>query len=128
MRLYFVIPGSILILAGIFLIGLTRTTPVPEQVYPSPNTAVEFINRGRLYEKRGDYEAALADYAQATQLDTTDSTAYLEQAAALAALNRQTEAIETYEIAKQLELQQGRSSRLIDYLIEQQQQQLENQH
>ncbi len=127
MRLFIIIPGSTLVLIAILLIGVTRRTPDPETLYPSPQNAEEFLSRGKLYEKYGDYEQALMDYVQAAKLDQSNSSAYLGQAAALSALNRHAEAIEKYEIVRKLDQQSGLGTRMVDLLIQSEREELQKQ-
>jgi tetratricopeptide (TPR) repeat protein len=125
MRVVVVIPGFVLLLVAIFFIGVTRGTPDPETLYPSPKNVEEFLSRGRLYEKHKKYEQALADYTQAAKLAPSNSSAYLGQAAALSALNRHAEAIAKYQIVRQLDQQNGFSTRMTDLLIESEQKNLQ---
>ncbi|MEM9149486.1 MAG: tetratricopeptide repeat protein, partial [Cyanobacteria bacterium P01_F01_bin.3] len=76
------------------------------------------LKRGKLYEKAGNYEKALADYTQAQQLDPSDSSTYLGQGSVLSAMDQPDDAIEKYLIVREIDLQNDRSTRLIDYLIE----------
>ena len=124
MRCVIIIPGSFLLLVWVFLLGVTRTTPIPEKVFPAPKNAREFIRRGQLYEKHGQLAKALADYTQATRLEPKNGTALLDQASLLAALNRPGEAIQKYQTLKKLDQQKGQNTALIDYLIQEQQQKL----
>lgn len=124
MRFVIILPGSLLLLAGVVLIGITRPTSTPETVFPAPRTATEFLRRGKLYQQQGDVEKALADYVQAAKLEPENSTAYLYQASALSSLNRPAEAIQQYQLVKQLEQQKGQSFALTDYLIQEQQKKL----
>ena len=124
MRFVIVIPSSLLLLIAIFMIGSTRGPYKPQTVYPAPNTAEEFLKRGRLYEQEGNYEKALSDYLQAEQLTPEDSSVYLGQGSSLSALNQPDEAIEKYRIAREIDLRNGQSTRLIDYLIEKEEENL----
>lgn len=127
MRFVIVIPGFALLLIVIFFIGVTRGTPDPETVYPSPKNVKEFLSRGRLYEKHGQYSEALADYTQAAKLDPSNTSAYLGQGAALSALDRHSEAIEKYQIVRRFDQQSGFGTRMIDLLIESERKELQKQ-
>jgi tetratricopeptide (TPR) repeat protein len=124
MRFVIIIPGSLLLLVWIFLIGVTRTTPIPEKMYPHPKNAQEFLSRGQLYERHDKLEQALADYTQAVKLEPKNSIALLRQASMLAALNRPEEAIQKYQIVKRLDQEKGYSTALTDYSIQEQQKKL----
>jgi cytochrome c-type biogenesis protein CcmH/NrfG len=124
MRFVIVIPGTLFLLGGILLIGITRTTPIPDQVFPSPKTAAEFVSRGELYEKHNKLEKALADYEQATKLEPSNSKALLSQASMLGILERPEAAISKYQLLKQLYQQKGDDTAMIDYSIREQQQKL----
>jgi tetratricopeptide (TPR) repeat protein len=125
MRFVIVIPGTLFLLGGVLLIGITRTTPIPEQVFPAPKTAAEFISRGDLYERHDKLEKALADYEQATKLEPANSTAFLSQASMLGALERPTAAITKYQQLKQRYQKNGDDTAMIDYFIQEQQQKLQ---
>jgi tetratricopeptide (TPR) repeat protein len=125
MRFVIVIPGTLFLLGGVLLIGITRTTPIPEQVFPAPKTAAEFVSRGELYEKHDKLEKALADYDQAAKLEPTSSTILLYQASTLGMLNRPEAAISKYQQLKQLYQQKGDDMSMIDYFIQEQQQKLQ---
>jgi tetratricopeptide (TPR) repeat protein len=124
MRFFIFIPGSFFVLLIVFLIGGTRQPLPPEELYPAPKNVKEFLRRGELYEKQGDYEKALADYIQAKKLDPSNDDAYNGQASALSALNRHAEAIEKYKIVRQIRQQNGKDYKLIDYFIQQEEQKL----
>jgi tetratricopeptide (TPR) repeat protein len=125
MRFVIVIPGTLFLLGGILLIGITRTTPIPEQVFPTPKTAKEFISRGELYEKHDKLEQALADYDQAAKLEPKNSTILLNQASTLGMLNRPEAAITKYQKLKQLYQQKGDDTKMVDYFIQEQQKKLQ---
>lgn len=124
MRFVILIPGSLLLLVWVFLIGITRTTPAPEKLYPTPKTAAAFVSRGQLYEEHGNLERALADYTQATRLEPKNSQALLYQASTLAMLNRPAEAIQKYQTLRKLYQQKDHDTKLIDYSIQEQQRKL----
>ena len=44
----------------------------------SPKTAIAFLNRGAAYEKLGDVQKALADYKNATELDSANEAPKVE--------------------------------------------------
>lgn len=105
MRFFIILRGYGLLLVVIFFVGLTQPKLKPEDL-DSPTTAKEFMARGKLYAKRGDYEQALADFNHAEQLQPRDRLAiynsiYRNQAEALSELNRPAEAIEKYQQLKQ---------------------------
>ncbi len=126
MRLFIIIPSSVLLAIAIFFLGMGHN-PRPETVFPNPKNAKEWIARGELYKQREDYDRALADYIQAAKLEPDNSSAYLGQASALSGMKRHAEAIEKYQIVRQLDQQKGFSTRLVDSLIEFQQEQLKQQ-
>jgi tetratricopeptide (TPR) repeat protein len=117
MRFAIIVPGSLILLIAIAVIGASRGTPEPIDLYPTPENAEEFLRRGELYEEAGDYEKALADYAQAEQLNSDDSSVYLGQGASLSALNQPAAAVEKYLIVREMDLRNGRSTYIIDDLI-----------
>jgi tetratricopeptide (TPR) repeat protein len=130
MRFVIFIPGSFFILLIVFLIGVTRQPSPPEELYPTPRNVKEFLRRGELYKKQGNYEKALADYIQAAKFDPDSTDAYRGQALSLSALDRHAEAIEKFKIVKQIRQQNGEDHKLIDYLIQREEQDLQksNQH
>jgi tetratricopeptide (TPR) repeat protein len=117
MRFVIVIPGSLILLIAIAVIGASRETPEPQTLYPTPQGAKEFLRRGELYEKAGDYEKALSDYEQAALLEPENSDTYLEQGSVLSALNQPAAAIEKYLIVKEIDQQNGTSTRIVEDLI-----------
>ena len=124
MRFVIIIPGSLVVLAAVFIIGISRKTPSPQTLYPAPQSAEEFLKRGELYEKAGKYENALSDYEQATQLNPDDSDGYLAQGSVLSALGQPDAAIENYLRVKTIDQQKGVSTDLLDYLIEKEKEKL----
>jgi tetratricopeptide (TPR) repeat protein len=118
MRFVIVIPSSLILLAAVFIIGSTRKTPRAHVVYPAPSTAEEFLKRGELYEKEGNYEKALSDYVQAEKLDPNDSSVYLNQGSVLSALEQPDAAIEKYLIVKEIDQRNNLPTHMIDYLID----------
>lgn len=88
-------------------IGFSRSNLPPDQVVSSPATAQDFMHRGNLYWKRGDYEAALADYTQVTQLEPGEESGYMRQGMALDALEREEEAIATFQQARAIAQNNG---------------------
>ena len=125
MRFFIFIPGSFFVLLIVFLIGVTRRPSPPEELYPVPQNVKEFLRRGELYEKQGDYEKALADYVQAAKLEPNNSSAYLGQASSLSGLDRHAEAIKKYKIVKQLDQANGQGTHIVDYLIQREQEELQ---
>ncbi|MEO1396075.1 MAG: tetratricopeptide repeat protein [Cyanobacteria bacterium J06634_5] len=117
MRFFIIVPSSLIVLTIIAIIGANQGTFDPQELYPTPENAEEFLRRGELYEETGEYEKALADYNQAEQLVPNDSDVYLGQGASLAALNQPAAAIEKYLIVKDIDQQEGRSTHIIDDLI-----------
>jgi tetratricopeptide (TPR) repeat protein len=124
MRFVIVIPGSLILLAAIAVIGASRETPDPMTLYPTPQNAEEFFERGELYEKAGDYEKALSDYGQVVQLTPDDSDGYLGQGSVLSAMNRPKAAIEKYLIVKEIDQRDGASTRMVEYLIDKEREKL----
>jgi tetratricopeptide (TPR) repeat protein len=118
MRFVILVPSSLILLAAIAVIGASRETPDPHVLYPTPQNAEEFFERGELYEKAGDYEKALSDYSQVVQLTPDDSDGYLGQGSVLSAMNRPDAAIEKYLIVKEMDQRDGASTRMVDYLID----------
>jgi tetratricopeptide (TPR) repeat protein len=124
MRFVILIPGSLILLAAIAVIGASRETPDPKTLYPMPQNAEEFFERGELYEKAGDYEKALSDYDQVVQLTPDDSDGYLGQGSVLSAMNRPDAAIEKYLTVKEIDQRDGASTRMVDYLIDKEREKL----
>lgn len=124
MRFFIVLPGSLIALIAIAIIGSSRGTPEPQTLYPEPEGVEEFLRRGDLYKKAGDYEQALSDYEQAERLDPDNSDVYLSKGSALSGLEQPAAAIENYLIVREIDLQAGRSTHLIDELIRQEKQDL----
>jgi tetratricopeptide (TPR) repeat protein len=121
MRFFIILRGYGLLLVVIFFVGLTQPKLKPEDL-DSPTTAKEFMVRGKLYAKRGDYEQALADFNQAEQLQPRDRLAiynsiYRNQAEALSELNRPAEAIEKYQKLKQKQQEDDLSTTNTDQKI-----------
>jgi tetratricopeptide (TPR) repeat protein len=117
MRFVILIPGSLILLAAIAVIGASRETPDPKTLYPMPEGAEEFLRRGELYEDAGNYEEALSDYEQAALLEPDNSDVYLEQGSVLAALDQPEAAIEKYLIVKEIDQKNGVSTRIVEDLI-----------
>lgn len=124
MRFVIIIPGSLVVLVAVVIIGISRKTPSPQTLYPAPQSAEEFLKRGGLYEKAGKYENALSDYEQAIQLSPDDSDGYLAQGSVLSALDQPDVAIENYLRVKAIDQQKGVSTELVDYLIEKEKEKL----
>jgi tetratricopeptide (TPR) repeat protein len=124
MRFVIMIPGSLILLVAIAIIGASRETPDPQMLYPTPQNAEEFFERGELYEKAGDYEKALSDYNQVVQLTPDASDGYLGQGSVLSAMNRPDAAIKKYLIVKEIDQQNGTSTRMVEYLIEKEREKL----
>ena len=124
MRFFIVLPGSLIALIAIAIIGSSRGTPEPQALSPAPEGVEEFLRRGELYEKAGSYEKALSDYEQAERLDPDNSDVYLGKGSALSGLEQPAAAIENYLIVKEIDIQKGRSTRLIDELIAREQEDL----
>jgi tetratricopeptide (TPR) repeat protein len=121
MRFFLILRGYGLLLIIIFFIGLTQPDLKPEDL-DSPATAKDFVYRGELYAEQGDYEKALADFNQAEQLRLRDylgiyHSIYLNQAKALTALNRPTEAIEKYQKIKRRQQEDELSTTYVDRKI-----------
>ncbi|MEL7358224.1 MAG: tetratricopeptide repeat protein [Cyanobacteria bacterium J06560_6] len=124
MRFLIILPSSLLVLVAIAIIGSNRRTPDPQTLYPAPQSSEEFLERGELYEKAGDYDQALSDYEQAVQLNPNDSDGYLGQGSVLSALNRPDAAIENYLTVKEIDQQNGVSTRIVEYLIDKEKEKL----
>jgi len=67
------------------------------QKYPKDSAA--YIERGRAYDKMGQYEDALVDYSQALELDPKSARPLVYKAGALQALGRTKEAQSTLGLA-----------------------------
>lgn len=117
MRFFIIIPSSLIGLVIIAFIGANQRNFDPQELYPTPKNAKEFLRRGELYEKAGEYEKALADYTQAEQLSPDDSNVYLEQGSVLAALGQPQAAIEKYLIVTEIDQRNGVSTRIVEDLI-----------
>lgn len=117
MRFVVVVPGSLILLMLVAVIGAGRGTPEPQTLYPEPEGVKEFLRRGELYEDVGEYEKALSDYEQATRLEPDNSNTYLGQGAVLSALDQPAAAIEQYLIVKEIDQQNGISTRIVEDLI-----------
>ena len=117
MRFVIVVPGSLILLMLIAVIGAGRGTPEPQVLYPEPQGAKEFLRRGELYEDAGEYEKALSDYEQAARLEPDNSDTYLEQGSVLSALDQPAAAIEKYLIVIEIDQQNGVSTRIVEDLI-----------
>ncbi|MEM8502418.1 MAG: tetratricopeptide repeat protein [Cyanobacteria bacterium P01_D01_bin.1] len=117
MRFFIIIPGSLIGLVIIAFISATQRNFDPQELYPAPENAKEFLRRGELYEKAGEYEKALADYTQAEQLSPDDSNVYLGQGASLSALGQPAAALDKYLLVREMDRREGRSTYLIDDLI-----------
>ena len=118
MRFFIVLPSSLIVLIAVLVIGASRKTPEPQTLYPDPEGAEEFLRRGELYERAGDYEKAFSDYEQAALLEPENSVAYLEQGSVLAALGKSEAAIEKYLIVKEIDRENGVSTQIVEDLIE----------
>lgn len=124
MRFVIVLPSSLIALIAIAIVGGGRGIPEPQELYPEPNGVEEFLRRGELYRKAGNYEKALSDYERAERLDPENSDVYLGKGSTLSGLEQPAAAIENYLIVKEIDIQKGRSTRLIDELIAREQEDL----
>lgn len=61
----------------------TCTRAIREETMTRPNRAATYVNRGVLRMRNGDYDSAIADYAEAVRLQPELGAAYLNQGAAL---------------------------------------------
>jgi len=110
-------------------IGIEQGNTPPEKIIVHPKTADEFLRRGSLYKKNGNYEKALQDFNQAVALRPNDEDGYIHQGLALRGLNRPEDALQKYQKAKEIAQAQGvypkggtashrNSVQVIDYLIQ----------
>jgi tetratricopeptide (TPR) repeat protein len=102
-------------------IGFEQGNTPPEKIISQPKTADEFLRRGNLYEKNGNYENALKDYTQATTLRPNDERGYIRQGLALEGLNRPQAALQKYQKAKEIAQAQDDRNEIehADFLIQQ---------
>lgn len=102
-------------------IGIEQGNAPPEKIISQPKTADEFLRRGKLYEKNGNYEKALKDYTQAVALRPNDESGYIHQGLALEGLNRPQDALQKYQKAKEIAQVQGDRNEVqtINLLIQQ---------
>ncbi len=102
-------------------IGIEQGNTSPEKIIAHPKTADEFLRRGNLYEKNGNYEKALQDYAQVIRLRPDDEDGYVRQGLALEGLNRPQDALQKYQKAKEISQTQGDRNGIqhVDLLIQQ---------
>lgn len=124
MRFVIVVPGSLVLLFAIAVIGASRGTPAPEKIYPNPQNAEEFLERGELYEKAGSYKEAFSDYQKVVELNPGDSSGYLGQASVLSAMEQPDAAIEKYLFVKEIDQRNGISTRMVEYLIDREREKL----
>ena len=124
MRFFIIVPSSLIVLAAVAIIGHNQGDFDPQKLYPAPESGEELLRRAKLYEEAGEYEKALVDYAQAETLLPNDSSVYLGQGASFSALQQPTAAIEKYLIVKEIDQQRGRSTYIIDDLIEREKEKL----
>lgn len=124
MRFFIIVPSSLIVLAIIAVIGAGQGNFEPQELYPAPENGEEFLRRGELYEEAGEYEKALADYEQAEALIPDDGDVYLGQGASFSALDQPAAAIEKYLIVKEIDQRNGRSTYIIDDLIEREREKL----
>ncbi|MEO0519220.1 MAG: tetratricopeptide repeat protein [Cyanobacteria bacterium P01_A01_bin.116] len=124
MRFFIIVPSSLIVLAIIAVIGAGQGNFEPQELYPAPENGEEFLRRGELYEEAGEYEKALADYEQAEALIPDDSNVYLGQGASFSALDQPAAAVEKYLIVKEIDQRNGRSTYIIDDLIEREREKL----
>ena len=75
----------------------------------NPNNPEAYANRAKTYYLQHDYEKALADYVQATRLNPNYAAAYYGRGMVREALGDKTGAINDFETAGTLYLEQGRS-------------------
>lgn len=101
-------------------IGIEQGNTPPDKIIAHPKTAEDFLRRGSLYEKNGNYEKALRDFNQAVALRPNDEDGYIRQGLALEGLNRSQDALQKYQKAKEISQRQGDRNRVqvIDYLIQ----------
>jgi tetratricopeptide (TPR) repeat protein len=128
MRFLIVLRGYALLLVIVFFIGLAPVNLKPEEM--TPKTAKEFLRRGERYTEQEEYEKALADFNQAEQLRPHDRlgiyhSIYLNQAKALTALNRPSEAIQKYQEIRQRQQEDDLSTNYVDGKIAELKTQLE---
>ena len=124
MRFFIIVPSSLIVLAIIAVIGAGQGNFEPQELYPAPENGEEFLRRGELFDEAGEYENALADYEQAEALIPDDSNVYLGQGASFSALDQPAAAVEKYLIVKEIDQRNGRSTYIIDDLIEREREKL----
>ncbi|BAU15913.1 TPR repeat-containing protein (plasmid) [Leptolyngbya sp. NIES-3755] len=99
-------------------IGIEQGNTPPEKIISHPKTANEYLNRGKLYEKNGNYEKALQDYTQVVALRPNDEDGYIRQGLALEGLNRPQDALQKYQKAKEIAQGDRNEIQTIDLLIQ----------
>lgn len=102
-------------------IGIEQGNTPPGKIISQPKSADEFLRRGTLYEKNGNYEEALNDYTKAIALRPNDGRGYIRQGLALEGLSRPEEAFQKYQKAKEIAQIQGNRNEIqhADFLIQQ---------
>jgi tetratricopeptide (TPR) repeat protein len=73
----------------------------------SPESAAIFRQRGDLHAERRDYEAAIADYARAVELDPADPMNFVQRSVAFQHQKRHAEAIQDWHSIEALVKNQG---------------------
>lgn len=71
------------------------------------NSSSLYFNRGVVFQKKGDYQAAIQDYTQAIHIDPSCAKAYYNRAIAKMALSQADEALRDLEISSRLGFEQA---------------------
>ena len=66
------------------------------------NSSALYFNRGAVFQKKGDYESAIADYTETIRIDPSSAKAYYNRGIAKLSLSQGQEAASDLEIASRL--------------------------
>lgn len=66
------------------------------------NSSALYFNRGAVFQKKGDYESAIADYTETIRIDPSSAKAYYNRGIAKLSLSQGQEAASDFEIASRL--------------------------
>lgn len=116
----------VMLIAGLFLLGLTSCSTVPytdadqaedlmdagrydeaiveytRSINLLPRNPEPYLGRGLAYEKKGQYEQALADFSRAAELDPTDYQIFFVRGLLYDFLGKPQQAIEDYSTSFRL--------------------------
>jgi tetratricopeptide (TPR) repeat protein len=67
------------------------------------NDSVTFINRGKAYNDKGEYDLAIADFDHAIEMNPKDANAFLNRGNAYRAKGDQDHATRDYEEARKIQ-------------------------